>query len=624
MCGITGQYNFASGAPVDRGRLEDMTRSIRHRGPDDEGFYFSDSLGFGFRRLSILDLSEAGHQPMSDSTGRYWIVFNGEIYNFKELRSELESLGRQFRSTSDTEVIIEGYAEWGDEILNKLNGMFGIAIWNEPEKRLLLARDPMGIKPVYYTIENGTLIFGSEIRCVRAGKENPPGFDSQALSLFLRYRYTPAPATAYEGISKLAPGERLVVENGQVRINRWYEFTPTPFPKEPSDEEAAETLLELYRAAVKRHLISDVPVGLLLSGGIDSGLLLGLMSEHGKDWPTFTVGYGANYKNDELIDAADTARCYNSRHTEVRIDRDSFEENLPKIIESLEEPVATSSIVPMYFVCKRAREDVKVVLIGQGPDELLGGYTRHLGVAYSSLWRMLPSVVQSPLIAAANALPRSESIKRGAYSLGVADRLRRYQQVFSIVPGETIDSIFQPGILPANSGDAVLDYWSVHRRDIDHLDELGGFQLLELRSSLADELLMYGDKLSMAHSLEGRVPFLDRTIVEYVQRLPARFKVRAGQRKWLHRNVCRKYLSAETIKRKKRGFAHDVVDDWFRSSMKGKIDSVLRDHTSEIFQILDSKNVASLLDDHRSGVTNNSKLLFSLVVLEEWLRSQRS
>jgi asparagine synthase (glutamine-hydrolysing) len=287
----------------------------------------------------------------------------------------------------------------------------------------------------------------------------------------------------------------------------------------------------------------------------------------------------------------------------------------------MEEPIASSSIVPMYFVCQRARRDVTVALLGQGPDELIGGYKRHLGVAYGAAWRKLPAAGRRVLAAAVRALPRSESLKRGVDSLALEDRLRRYQQVFSLVTGETISSLFQAGVLPEHDESAVIEDWEAHRAAVNGLDELGGFQLLELRSALPDELLMYGDKLSMAHSLEARVPYLDREVVEYVQCLGPRFKVRHGKGKWLHRKVCRRFLPASIVRRKKRGFAVNVVDDWFRTSMAGEMEEQFRDSRSLAYRFLNHDTVAQLLRDHQSGRHDNHKILFSLVVFEKWLRN---
>lgn len=621
MCGIVGQFNFGTGEPVRAETISRMAGTIVHRGPDDEGSYLSGSLGLGFRRLSILDLSPAGHQPMSDPEETVWVVFNGEIYNFRELRAELESVGCVFRSECDTEVIVHGYKKWGLALLGRLNGMFGLAIWDDVKRKLTVARDPMGIKLIYYSIRRGTCFFGSEIRPVIAGLGTTPEVDPVAVNLFLRYRYTPSPLTIYRDIRKLAPGEMLTLSEGACTVSRWYQSTPQPFERMPSASEATERLLEIYKAAVKRHLMADVPVGLLLSGGLDSGLLLGLMSLFGKDWPTFTVGYGTEFKDDELDEAAETAAIYSARHTKVRLDQSTFERALPKIVKILEEPIASSSIVPMYFVCERAREDVKVALIGQGPDELFGGYTRHLGVKYGWMWRALPGWGRKSLGSAMSAIRRQETLKRATYALGETDRLRRYQAVFSIQPGEVVDSLFQREILPAGAGDRVREFWAPLEVEMESLDELNGFQLLELRSSLPDELLMYGDKLSMAHGLEARVPYLDREVVEYVQRLDATFKVRFGTRKFLHRQVCRKFLPSSIIRRKKRGFAVNVVDDWFGASVRGRMEGHLLDPNSRMYSILDAGNVESLYRDHVSRRKDNHKILFSLVVFEEWLRS---
>jgi len=597
-----------------------MTKSIAHRGPDDEGYFLDGPLGFGFRRLSIIDLS-GGHQPMSDREESVWVIFNGEIYNFPELKRELQSHGHEFRTNSDTEIIIHGYKQWGDEVLNHLNGMFGLAIWDVRRKRLVLARDPFGIKLIYYRIDGSKLYFGSEMRPIRAVMPGKAEIDTTSLSLFLRYRFTPAPYTIVKGVRKLAPGTKLIVQNGTCEISRWYRFKPEPFKPARSPDEAREELLSIYKSAIRRQLISDVPVGLLLSGGIDSGLLLALMNLNGSSWPTYAVGYGSSFDDDELGDAAETARVLGSKHTSVTIAQSTFEEALPKIVAALEEPIAASSIVPMYFVCQRARQDVKVALVGQGPDELFGGYPRHLGVRYSAFWAGLPGWMRTPISSTIGALPRNETLKRGVYSLATPDRMRRYQQVLSLLPGEQVEGLFQDGVLAPNSGDAILDCWSELTGLMSETDELGGLQFLEVRSTLPDELLMYADKLSMAHGLELRVPFVDKEIVEYVERLPANFKVRNGSRKWLHRQVCSSFLPESILRRPKRGFASNVVDDWFRGVIDNEMADTLCDPNSKIYQYLRASSVRELFDLHVSGRQDNHKILFSLVLFEEWLRT---
>jgi len=623
MCGICGQFNFAADSPVDPVTVRRMTDTIAHRGPDDEGYFISGPIGLGFRRLSIIDLA-GGHQPMFDAERSVCVIFNGEIYNYQELRLQLQGRGHHFQTSSDTEVIVHGYKEWGTDVFNHLNGMFGLGIWDLEKKRLVIARDAMGIKLIYYRIMDGRFIFGSEIRALLASEESQPSIDPIALNLFLRFRYTPSPLTILQGIRKLAPGSMVVVEQGKYREERWYNYTPVPFSNPKEDTEATHELLELYRAAVARHLLSDVPVGILLSGGLDSGLLLALMNEHGGPWPAYTIGYGETFEDDELADAAETASLLGARHVTVKLDQAEFERSLPKIVECLEEPIAASSIVPMYFVSQRARQDVKVALIGQGPDELFGGYRRHLGVHYGNWWRGLPASLRSVVGYVANRLPRNETLKRGVSSLATLDRLRRYQDVFSLAPAETIDGLFQDGWKNGKSEHELLNYWRPLAPQMKDVDELGGFQLLEIRSSLPDELLMYADKLSMAHSLEARVPYLDRTVVEYVQRLGASFKIRNGTRKWLHRQVCQAYLPPRILKRRKRGFAVNVVDQWFRSSVKGELSDLLLDKGSLMFELLQPEPVRQLLQNHQSRRQDNHKLLFSLVMFEQWLRAGRS
>jgi asparagine synthase (glutamine-hydrolysing) len=623
MCGICGQYNFGERAPVFRQTIERMANSIAHRGPDDEGYYIIGPLGFGFRRLSIIDL-QGGHQPMSDQEESIWVIFNGEIYNFPELKRELEGYGYQFRTKCDTEVIVHGYRQWGDDVVNHLNGMFGFAIWDVLQQRLVLARDPFGIKLIYYKIDQERLYFGSEIRAVLAATNERADVDPNSLNLFLRYRYTPSPHTMFRGIRKLAPGTMLVCEKGTCSLRQWYKYRPAAFSPMKSVAEAREELVELYKQSMRRHLLSDVPVGLLLSGGVDSGLLLALMNLYGKSWRTYTVGYGTSFSDDELTDAGETARWFSSNHTAVTLDRKTFENALHTIVSCLEEPIASSSIVPMYFVSRRAREDVKVALIGQGPDELFAGYRRHLGVRYGVYWGAMPNWMRAPIVSVIAALPRNETLKRGIYSLDIKERMHRYQGVLSLLPGNEVDSLFEDGMLDPDVGDCILECWRNLLPLMSETDELGGFQFLEMRSTLPDELLMFGDKLSMAHGLEVRVPYLDKDIVEYVERLPADFKIRNGSQKWLHRQVCQKFLPKAILKRKKRGFAVNVVDQWLRDAMSSKMEEIVMDSGSQLYQYIRPAVVQRIFKQHQSGRNDYHKILFSLLVFEEWLRVQRS
>lgn len=619
MCGICGIHHFNDDRDIDAHTLESMTRSIIHRGPDDQGTYAAVSIGLGFRRLSIIDL-DGGHQPMCDAGENIWVVFNGEIYNYRQLRQELEKYGHRFRTHSDTEVIVNGYLQWGIDVLEHLNGMFGLAVWDVQKRRLMLARDRVGIKFVYYKIEGDCILFASEIRSILAASSSKPDIDPVALNMFLRYRYTPSPMTMFAGIKKLPSGSRVIVQDGDLREEMWWKYKPIPFQNMPSYKQAEEELLHLYEQAVERQLASDVPLGLLLSGGLDSGLLLALMNKYGSNWKTFTVGYGKSFKEDELEYASRTAELLHAENISIKLDQQEFETSLHEIIKAIEEPVASSSIVPMYHMSQCAREHVKVVLMGQGPDELFGGYRRHLGVQYGKYWRMLPNWMTGCFKKTLNALHRAETVKRGLYSLDVQDRLKRYQHVFSILPGDTIDQIFQDGLVPADAGEKIFDCWQNYIPLVGSTDELGGLQFFEIRSSLPDELLMYADKLSMAHSLEVRVPFLDHDIVEYVERLDSSFKIRAGVRKRLHRGLCQRYLPKEIMRRKKTGFAVNVVDQWFRDSFEGKMNETLLNRESLMYSYLRYDKVAEFVDAHQSGRHDYHKILFSLIVFEEWMR----
>ena len=415
-------------------------------------------------------------------------------------------------------------------------------------------------------------------------------------------------------------GTKLVAQDGKFETSRWYNFSPRPFAPSKSAAEAGEELLGLYRQAVRRQLMSDVPLGLLLSGGIDSALLLALMNENGNDWHTYTVGYGESFADDELDDAEDTARILKSKHAAVRISRDVFEQELSNIVRVLEEPIATSSVVPMYFVCKRARQDVKVGLVGQGPDELFGGYKRHLGARYGRSWAALPGWVRGSLERAIGAIPRNETLKRGLYALSSGAGDNRTERILSLLPGDQIEGLFRDGALKTLSGDRLQKCWADLEALVPDGDDLERLQFLEVRSTLPDELLMYADKLSMAHSLELRVPYLDKDIVEFAERLGSNLKVRNGVGKWLHKQVSRKFLPEAIVRRKKRGFAMNVVDDWFRGSIGGSMANTFADSNSAIFQFLDPTAVKRIHSDHVAGRHDHHKVLFSLVVLEEWLR----
>lgn len=620
MCGIVGIYNFHSGEPADPIAIQKMANSIAHRGPDDEGFYFDNDLGFGFRRLSIIDLA-GGHQPMENKQKTVCVIFNGEIYNYIELRQELQQRGYVFVTNCDTEVIVHGYSEWGVDCLEKLSGMFGLAVWDQKNRQLMLARDRAGIKLVYYEINAFGIAFGSEIRAVQAARSEHCTLDIESIYCAMRYRFTPSPKTIYSEVRKLAPGTRMIIKSGEVTVERYWKFSPEPFDRMPSAATATEQLGDLYKKAVRRQIRSDVPVGLLLSGGVDSALLLSLMKNEGASWSTFSVGYGREDADDELEDAAKTARLFSVENRRVLLSEREFYDGLSKVVDVLEEPIASGSVVAMYFLCKAARESVKVALMGQGPDELFGGYARHIGVNYSSYWRNLPKSTVNFLGRALLGEAGRELVRRGLYAFGSDDRLTRYQRTLSIISDAEARALFRAGMLSGDS-DSLPAAWRELVPFMGGTDELGGLQYIEVRSTLPDELLMYADKISMWHGLELRVPYLDHEIIEYAEKLDATYKIKWGSRKWLHRRVARAHLPDEIVGRRKRAFTSNVVARWLRSSLDSQIIESLRDPQSLLYSYMDYEHIQNIMREYKSGKSDNFKLLFSIALLETWLRKR--
>jgi asparagine synthase (glutamine-hydrolysing) len=509
MCGIAGWY---SRKPVENGSIlmKRMLSEIVHRGPDEEGQYLDGPIALGIRRLSIIDV-EGGHQPLSNEDGTVWVVLNGEIYNFQDLRRELEAKGHVFKTRSDTEVIVHGYEEWGDDCVSHLNGMFGLAVWDAKKQRLLLARDHFGVKPLYYYADRSRLAWASEIKALLVDSTIPREVDRRALDLYLTFRFVPSPHTMFANIRKLAPGHRLIQDATTCRVERY--FHP---PKEQQRDHLSESdwialLQERLEKAVRRQMISDVPIGALLSGGVDSGAVVAIMSQL-TDHPvrTFTVGFADSDDINELKEARATAALFGTEHEEVILGSLDYQDLLQKAIWHMDEPIATTSALAMYSVCRLAREQVTVVLTGQGADEPFAGYPRHWGERYGSLYRGLPPLLRDrtirPLI---EALPRQERLKRAARSLAIENITERFAKVYAVFSETMKQELWQPGMLPEGRFEhvcEVIDYW---RTGMENADPLVQMTYVDTRLSLSDDLLTYGDKMSMAASIEARVPFLD-------------------------------------------------------------------------------------------------------------------
>jgi len=617
MCGICCILNYGNRAPVDPELLERMSATMVHRGPDDSGSYIDRHLGLAMRRLSIIDLS-TGHQPITNEDRTAWIVFNGEIYNYRELREELLAAGHTFTTHTDTEVILHGYEEWGDACLKRLNGIFGLAIWDAKRERLLLARDPFGVKPLYYRDDGARLMWASEVKAILADRTISPETNIEALDLFLTLRFVPSPWTMFRGFRKLRPGHFLVFENGSGRVERY--FAPRPEPLQLSEREAEELLQTRLENAVRRQMISDVPVGALLSCGIDSASVVALMGRSTTEpVRTFTVGFRDHAEFNEIDQARQTAACFGTVHDDVLIDHVDYAEWLQRSIWHMEEPNGTTSALALFFVCRLARQSVKVVLTGQGVDEPMAGYHRYYAERYcESIRSAWPLVPDGLLRNAIEALPRLERLKRAARTIGITDTAQRFARIYAVFTPEMRAALWLEG-RRADSRDRaveIIDYW---RQPVEGMHPLLQMCYVDARLSLADDLLMCADKMAMATSVELRVPFLDIEYMAAAEALPPELRIHGTTRKYIHKRAVRKWVPRSIIKRRKRGF-ETPIDRWLRESLVPFFRETVLARDSGCRQFFSQRVMEALLADHVAGRADYQRHLFSLLVFELWHR----
>jgi asparagine synthase (glutamine-hydrolysing) len=613
VCGISGIVNYGSGAPVDVGTLQAMVAAMTHRGPDEDGFHLDREAGLGMRRLSIIDVL-GGSQPIANEARSMWVVSNGEIYNFRELRSELEAHGHVFATRSDTEVIVHAYEQWGSSAFSRLNGMFGTALWDSKERVLVLARDPFGIKPLYYWDDGVQLAFASEVRALFCHPDIRRAVDTRAIADFLSLTYVPAPRTAFEGVSKLLPGHLLVCTRRGTRMERFYSSIPEPL--EESEDELVERLRVELAAAVERQMVADVPIGVLLSGGTDSTTVATIMTESSQaPVQSFTVGFAGDFSMNELEPARKTAERLGLAHHEIVLSSGDFSGSLPEAVWHLEEPIATTSALAFYKICELARRHVKVVLTGQGADEPFAGYPRYLGERYGGLYRRVPSGVRA-LIAAplVRSLPRNERLKRAVASLGTDDEVERMTRVYTVLDDDLRDEL-----LTVDRGHSAELRDAIHRwhSDAANLDPLGKMLYVDARLSLPDNLLLYADKMSMAVSLEARVPFLDLELMALAESIPTAYKIRGLRQKVILKRAMSRWLPDDVLQRKKVGFA-TPVDEWFRGEMQPLLQERLLDDASACRMYLRADVVERIIRDHQSGRHDHKRILFGLLTLEVW------
>jgi len=621
MCGIAGIFNYRDSAPVDRFQLKRMGDSMVHRGPDDEGFFLSGPLGFAHRRLSIIDI-KSGHQPMFNEDHSIVIVFNGEIYNHQELRAELEPKGHTYRTNSDTESIIHAYEEFGDDFETHLTGMFGFALWDAPRRRLVLSRDRLGIKPLYYTVHRDRLIFASEIKAILEVEGIERRIDYDALDAYLSLRYVPGPKTMFRDIFKLQPGHTLVVQSGRIEVRPYWDVT---FSEEPRDErrvmEEFETLLfEVCRS----HLMSEVPYGVFLSGGVDSSSIAAVLRAILKDRvTTFTVGYDQAEGINEFDYARMVSQHVGTRHHELALPTKDFADWIPRLVWHLDEPVGDPACIPLYFLARYAKERATVLHSGEGADEILAGYS-----IYKKM-EVINRFCGGPLF------PLGQVVGRGLAPLCGKGKLARYLRLFAQplderyrgVSGHFLSGfkheLIKGGVLPDPGGSSLLaETFRGYYNRVEAARNLNKMLYVDTHTWLPDDLLVKADKMTMAASVELRVPFLDHRLVEFAARLPVSYKFRGGETKYLLKKVMERYLPPEVIYRSKKGFPVPIAQ-WFRNGLHELASDTLLSPHAKVGAYLSRDCIGKMLLWHKSERSDLSDELWGLLVLEYWLQTFR-
>lgn len=617
MCGICGVFNLQSGEPVSRDLLAQMTDLISHRGPDESGIYLDGPVGLGSTRLSIIDLSN-GHQPMSNEKGDIWIVFNGEIWNYQALRKELLEKGHQFRTHSDTETIIHAYEEYGADCIAHLNGMFGLAIWDPSCKRLLLARDRVGKKPLYYALVDGNLLFASEIKSLLCHPQVKRKVDVQALADFLSVRYVPGPATLFAKISKVLPGHMVLYEHGELKEQCYWDFTFGKTEHHPV-EEYIQGIRQHLKRAVEERMMADVPLGAMLSGGVDSSIITGTMSQL-MDEPvkTFSVGFDVP-EYSELPFARLVSQHFGTEHHDLMVKCSDLSAYWPLLTWHRDEPVSEPSDLGVYLISKLAREHVKVVLSGEGGDELFAGYPKYIVDWLARYYQILPRPIRDQVIA-----PLLERLPYNMRKLKMAARAlsqpapERWMNWFGVFNGPLKNNLLSESTKARIAGDASQAF----RRWLEQnpqRDDLSSMLYLDTKIWLPDNLLMKGDKMTMAASLEARIPFLDYRLIEFASAIPSNIKVKPFQAKYLLKRAYADFLPEPILTRKKMGF-NVPISIWFRGEQRNLITRLLLSERARSRGFLNSEFVASILRDHLEGRTQYGNQLFILASLELWFR----
>lgn len=620
MCGICGKVSW--NGPVDPSLVHQMMDKMVHRGPDDEGTHIEQGVVLGHRRLSIIDLN-TGKQPISNEDDTVWIVFNGEIYNFRQLREELLQAGHRFKTQTDTEVIVHLYEQYGEHCLNKLNGMFAFAIWDVRKKKLFLARDRVGIKPLYYSVNEKSVIFASEIKALLADPSVTREVDLQTIDKFLTFFYTPGPETMFRSIRKLPPGHYLICEDGKFQLNQYWDLAFTGETRKWSLNDTTEELVDLLRETVRSHMISDVPVGVLLSGGVDStGLLSFCVEEANTKVKTFTIGFEGEQFADERIYARLAAQRYGTEHYEMTISAEDFRHFMPIYVRQMEELVCEPPAIALYYITRLASEHVKVLISGEGGDEAFAGYQKYRNLVWFERFKQLgwPWARSAELML--NGLSSTGISRFTRYAALMQIPLEEYYYSCSAGPQSPFvrlrEELYAPGFRTQINPEHSLQYVHQCFSTVRSESPLNKMLYVDTKTWLPDDLLVKADKMTMANSVELRVPLLDHKVLEFAARLPIEYKLKGFTTKYILKRALNGRVPKEVIKRKKAGFPVPL-QSWISGELKDYSREILLDRKTQARGYFRKGAVEKLLHEaekeHKFG-----KEVFSLLVLELWCR----
>ncbi|SDD92458.1 asparagine synthase (glutamine-hydrolysing) [Pricia antarctica] len=619
MCGICGKFYFDPGRSVLQEDVHKMAKLITHRGPDDSGYYIKGNIGFGFRRLSIIDLY-TGHQPLSNEDGTVWIVLNGEIYNHLELREQLITKGHKFSTKTDTETIVHLFEEYGSKCVQHLRGMFAFAIWDEKNKKLFCARDRFGIKPFFYHNNEEGFVFGSEIKCVLSQTKSSSTLSIPMLDQYLTYGYSSEEGTIYQNIKKLRPGHTLEIEHdGKVKVNRYWDIHYTP-DYNKTEEEWCKLIDDKLSESVKVHLMSDVPLGAFLSGGVDSSAIVALMSKNSNaPVKTFSIGFKEAEFN-ELKYAREVAKMYNTEHYEQIVEPESVA-LLPDLVDIYDEPFSDASAIPTYFVSKFARENVTVVLSGDGGDELFAGYNRYQRMMNMRNFNILPEGVSKNFWGGLHKMiPNSVKGKGATYYLSKPkDSFPAFHSIWHQAEREKLfkkelweDIKQSPAELSriesfTNSGST---------------DFLFNMQKMDMQRYMVDDVLTKVDRASMQNSLEVRVPILDHEFAELTATIPSELKLKGNIKKYIFKEAMKKHLPESIISHKKMGFSLPLKA-WFKDDLKEYVNDRLIGTKGPLYDYLEPAYVNKIVNEHNNGMRDFNDKIWSLLFLDQWLNSRK-